>query len=166
MVLIAISLVALKISYNIRTLKKELITLRQKKASYQPMLDEIEKLKNDKRILETKLTIINNLIKGTQITVRLLDEVASITPPNRMWLKSIDYNNNKMQIQGVALDNATIARYMNSLNNSDYLENSELKNSSQITVATKNLQSFDIDVNVQGISDEAKNENKTQKIKK
>ena len=129
---------------KINSMKKEVAKLQQKKASFQPLLNEIDKLKKDKQNLETKLGVIDSLKEGTQITVRVLDEVAARIPINRIWLKDFKYQTGRLSVKGIALDNATIANYMNSMNASDFFSNADLESSSQTIIAEKKLQSFSI----------------------
>lgn len=116
--------------------------LTSKKASYQPILNEIEKLKKDKREQETKLEVIKKLKSGSQITVHVMDELAKLTPTNRLWLTSLTQSGERVNISGIALDNATIAQFMQSINESDYFSGAELSQTSQTTIAGAKLKSF------------------------
>ncbi|MGV1100462.1 PilN domain-containing protein [Thiovibrio sp. JS02] len=133
---------------TITTMKDEIASLENKKKSYEPKLKEIAKLQKDKQLLQAKLDAIKELQSNAQITVRVLDEVASRTPTNRMWLTSLQQSAGKLQLQGVALDNETIAQYMQQLEASQYFKNTDLTSSSQTVVAGQKLKSFSLTVNV------------------
>ena len=124
---------------KIANLKEEIVALEQKKQSYQPIL---------KQIVEQKLDSIKKLQAGAQVTVRVLDEVASRTPTNRMWLNSLQQSTGRLQLQGIALDNETIAQYMQQLEASEYFEKTELTSSAQTDVAKQKLKSFSLTINV------------------
>lgn len=135
-------IVTLSIGKKISGLKAEVNKLQQKKASYQPMLNEIAKLKNDKLIVERKLAVIEGLKGGRLTMVMVLDDLAERTPSSRLWLKSLTINRERLQLTGVALDNATVAQYMEELGKSELFSGAELSSSSQITMADKKLTNF------------------------
>ena len=118
--------------------------LQQERNKYQSTINEIEKLKKDKAKLETKLATIKKLKRGSQITVRVLDEIASLTPANRLWLRSLNQTADQLQLSGIALDNETIAQYMNRIKDSPYFSSAELNNSSLTVVAGRKLKSFSL----------------------
>jgi len=130
------------------SLKTEIAGLEQKKKSYDPILKQITKLQKDKELLEQKLATIDQLQAQSQLPVRLLDEIAARTPTARMWLTSMQQTSGKLQLQGVALDNETIAQYMLQLEASPYLSNTELSSTAQTDVAGKKLKSFSLSLNV------------------
>lgn len=122
--------------------------LTNKKASYQPILNEIEKLKKDKQEKETRLDVIKKLKTGSQVTVHVMDELAKLTPTNRLWLNSLKQSGLNVNISGIALDNATIAQFMQSINESDYFSGAELSQTSQTTIAGAKLKSFAMNIGI------------------
>ncbi|MDG4475356.1 PilN domain-containing protein [Thiovibrio frasassiensis] len=133
---------------KINTLQDEIVTLEQKKQAFAPILKEIETLKKEKQLVEQKLDSIKTLQAGAKVTVRVLDEVASRTPTSRMWLSSLQQSTGRLQLQGIALDNETIAQYMQQLEASEYFEKTELTSSAQTDVAKQKLKSFSLTINV------------------
>ena len=122
--------------------------LKKEKNSYQSTINEIEKLKKDKAKLETKLSMIKKLKKGSHISVRILDEIAVLVPPNRMWLNSFVQTPDSLKLSGVARDNETIAQFMKLLKESPLFVEAELANSSLVVVANRKLKSFSLICNV------------------
>lgn len=112
------------------------------KADNQHILNQIKELKQAKLNLETKLDVIKKLKINSQVTVRVLDEIARNTPSKRVWLKSLQQSSSQLQISGVALDNATIAGYMKKLTASPFFASADLKTTSQMVVAGRKLKSF------------------------
>ncbi|OGR01718.1 MAG: hypothetical protein A2505_00705 [Deltaproteobacteria bacterium RIFOXYD12_FULL_55_16] len=133
---------------KISSLQEEIVALEQKKQSYQPILNQIATLKNEKQLVEQKLESIKKLQAGSQVTVRVLDEVASRTPTSRLWLSSLQQSAGSLQLQGVALDNETIAQYMQQLEASEYFARTELTSSAQMDVVKQKLKSFSLTINV------------------
>ena len=122
--------------------------LAEKKASYQPILDEIEKLKKDKKEQETKLEVIKKLKTTSQITVHILDELAKIFPANRLWLTTARQSGDSLDLSGVALDNATIAQFMQNINGSSMFSGVELSQTQQTSIAGAKLKSFSLRVSI------------------
>lgn len=133
---------------KIGDLKSELAALEQKKQSYKPILNQIATLKREKELVEQKLESIKKLQAGSQVTVRVLDEVASRTPTSRLWLSSLTHSAGSLQLQGIALDNETIAQYMQQLEASEYFARTELTSSAQMDVVKQKLKSFSLTTNV------------------
>lgn len=142
--LIALGLVGYSQTRKIESLKKTQAQLVQEKKKYENVIKRIEKIKREKALLATKLDVIKNLKADSQLPVRVLDEIAQRTPPNRMWLKSMSLTQGALNLTGIALDNATIAQYMDSLSSSPFLAGTELKNSSMTVVAEQKLKSFSL----------------------
>jgi type IV pilus assembly protein PilN len=144
-----LSIVAGMMSQKISTMQQTITRLNNKKKSYTPILNKIKKLERDKKALEAKIEVIKKLKKKSQITVRVLDEIATITPSNRVWLKRLKQSGTTVNLDGTALDNRTIAQYMKSLKKSPFFSNAVLGSSSQTTVANKKLKSFTLTLTTQ-----------------
>lgn len=142
-IIFVVGLSKLSIAEQLRSENK---TLTEKKASYQPILNEIEKLKKDKAEQETKLDVIKKLKTNSQITVHVMDELANRTPANRVWLTSLRQAGMELNIAGIALDNATIAQFMESIADSDYFTSADLSSSSQTVIAGAKLKSFSLKI--------------------
>lgn len=142
-----IALIGVGQSNKISTLQVESNRLNQEKAKYQAIINQIEKIKKAQAVIETKLGVISALKVSSQLPSRVLDEVAHLTSPDRMWLNSLDYANNILVLSGIALDNATIAEYMDKISASDFFTGVELKNSSLTKVGNQKLKEFSMTLN-------------------
>lgn len=145
---LCISLVALNSISDLKEVKSVNKVLSVKKASYQPILNEIEKLKKNKKEQETKLEVIKKLKTGSKIAVHVMDEIVKVTPSNRLWLTSLNLSGNSLKIAGIALDNATIAQFMNKIEASDYFSEPTLVSSSQTVVAGAKLKTFALNIGI------------------
>ncbi len=126
----------------IDTLTSEISSLNAKKASYTPILNKIAQLKKDREELGRKTDIIKKLKSDSSLTVRVLDEVATRVDKNRMWLETLQQQNESLSLTGVALDNQTVAQFMDNLKESPVVKDVTLTNSSQKAVSGRNLKSF------------------------
>ena len=123
-------------------LESKITLLETRKKELQKTLDLIVKLEQQKALVEKQIGIVQELEDKSILTVRILDEVARITPHERMWLTSLDQGGGSLKINGMALDNRTIAKYLEDLKDSEYISNVTLVSSSLTKYAGRNLKSF------------------------
>ena len=147
-VLALLGAAALILGFRVGELKASIATLNKEKAKYQTTINQIEQLKKDQALLETKLNTISQLKKGSQLAVRVMDELATLTPSSRLWLNSMSFNGSVLRIAGIALDNATIADYMETIVTSPYFATAELSGTSTTAVQGRQFKSFSLTINV------------------
>ncbi len=101
----------------------------------QAEIDELSKVignvaeyKKSKADIEEKLSIIKTLDANRGGPVRVLDEIASRLP-EKVWLTRLNESNGSLSLEGLSIDNETIAAYMTKLEESPYFENVELERS-------------------------------------
>lgn len=123
-------------------LQKNIAELNKEKQHYNQILEQIKKLETDKKEIENRIAVIRELKKSSALTVRVLDEIANLTPTKRIWLTSLNQSGTSLQLNGMALDNQTIAGYMEGLKTSKYVSDVNLVTSSQTAYAGRNLKSF------------------------
>jgi type IV pilus assembly protein PilN len=126
------------------SLEKEINALNAEKQRYEKILAQVKKLEQDKKTIESKIAVINRLKKTTSLTVHILDEIANLTPTKRLWLNSVNQSGMSLSITGMALDNQTIASYMEVLKTSPYISDVNLISSSLQGYAGRNLKSFNL----------------------
>jgi type IV pilus assembly protein PilN len=86
---------------------------------------EIEKFKQQKKELERKLDIIKDLNAKKSGPVAVMDQL-SLMIPEKAWITSMNNKGNSITLDGVAIDNPTIATFMKSLQASPYFQGVEL----------------------------------------
>ena len=146
-------LVALAVTYQwqastITSLHGSIAKLNKEKNKYNKTIKEIAELKKTKDLLDAKVNAIKQLKEKSSLAVHIVDEVATRTPQDRMWLTALTQNGSILSLQGVALDNATIAQYMQSMEESPYFKNAELMNSSLLEVSGQKLKSFSMTLTI------------------
>lgn len=127
---------------KINSLEKQISELTRLKDSYAPILANIDKIKKQKEELERKTAIIKKLRTESSLTVRILDEVANNVDNSRMWLESLSQEGSTLSLTGVALDNETVAQFMDKLKDSPFIVDVNLTSSSLKVVSDRNLKSF------------------------
>lgn len=98
---------------------------------YKSLTTEVEKKKQEQKMLQNRLDIINSLRKDKARAARVLDEL-SIDKPEKLQLESLKKDGAKLAIEGVALDDETIANFMTNLRKSKLFKNVDLIVSEQI----------------------------------
>jgi type IV pilus assembly protein PilN len=161
-VLAILGLVAMVLGIKVSGLKDSIAALNKEKARYQTTINQIEKLKKDQALLETKLNTISELKKGSKLTVRVMDELATLTPSSRLWLRSMSFKGKTLRIAGIALDNATIADFMETIVTSPFFQNAELSATTTKRVGGRSLKSFSLSIHVVNADYEQKPEEKEQ----
>ena len=96
-------------------------------ATYQKTLREIKKLEKQIKEIETKLGVIKELEKGKTGPVRLLDQISLAIPKDKLWLKTFNENKGSLNLTGTAMDNETVALFMDNLKNSEHIISVELQ---------------------------------------
>lgn len=108
-----------------KELKQQIADVTQTLKELDKKVGEVDRYKEAKKELETKLQIIERLQKGKFLVVQLLDEIGVIIP-EKMWLDELGLKGDKYSIKGYAVDNETIAAFMKELERSGYFRAVEL----------------------------------------
>lgn len=94
-------------------------------ARLKPILDELNRFKKDKALLEQKLGAIRAL-QGARIgPVKIYAELASLMPA-QVWVTGVRESGGNAVLDGLGLDSQSIAVFVNSLQRSPYFTNVEL----------------------------------------
>ncbi|MCI5148720.1 MAG: pilus assembly protein PilN [Candidatus Electrothrix sp. MAN1_4] len=152
------------LSTKVSGLEKNIKDLTARKKELQKTLDLINELEKKKKLVEQQIGVVNQLKKKSQLTVRTLDEVARLTPHERMWLRSLSQNTSRLKLSGMALDNRTIANYLEALKASSRFSNVTLGSSSLSKYGGRNLKKFSLTCSI--VLPEADNEASKDKGKK
>ena len=113
-----------------RTLSARIETKAEKVKELDKYKGATQKLKELKRRIEetqAKLGVIRELEKNKTGPVRLLDEVATAVPKDRLWLTSLGEKGGVLALAGTAMDNDTVALFMTNLEKSEQITSVDLK---------------------------------------
>ncbi|MBP1696494.1 MAG: pilN [Deltaproteobacteria bacterium] len=110
-------------------------------AKYKSLTTEVEKKKEEQRMLQNRLDIINSLRRDKARAAKILDEL-SIDKPEKIQLESLKKVGTKLGIEGIALDDETIANFMTNLRKSKLFKNVDLVVSQQIEQSKLKLRKF------------------------
>lgn len=147
-VLVLLGLVGILQAGRITTLNDEIAVKTKEKKSFDKVIQELADLEKKRLDLNNKIQIINKLKSDSSLTVHVLDEVSNIVDNNRMWLTSLNQRGGSLKLTGYALDNQTVAQFMDELKVSPYITSVSLNNSSLKQVAGTDLKEFGLSCGV------------------
>ena len=106
-------------------------------AKYEKINKEIAAIKKKLNQLNQKIKVIETLEGSRKDTIKLMDSMTNLIIPERMWFSSLNVKGNSIAIDGVALDERTIADFM--LNLQKVYTNVTLKSLKQIEIKSRSL---------------------------
>jgi len=124
-------------------LEKELTDLRGEIQALNVKVKEVGELQNKIKDLRGKNKIFEDLSKKRVGPVRVLESLSLATPAS-LWLTELRENRGNLVINGLAMDNQTIAEFMRALANSKYFNNVDLVEVIQEKGAAPGLKKFSI----------------------
>ncbi len=127
---------------NISSLQSQKEVLEQEKKELAPVLAKMKALKEKEIELQRKTDIIKKLRQESPLTVRILDEVANRLDNQRMWLTRLEQQSGSLTLTGMALDNQTVAQFMDNLAASEFVTDVALGDSSLTVISGRNLKRF------------------------
>ena len=156
-VLVLLALAGALQAGRISTLNEDIALKTKEKKSFDKVVKELAELEQKRLDLNNKINIINKLKTDSSLTVHVLDEIAKLVDNSRMWLTSLDQKGGSLTISGYALDNQTIAQFMDELKfNSPFVQVVNLSNSSLSEVSGRDLKSFALTCSVSAPASEQK----------
>ncbi|MFC1516019.1 PilN domain-containing protein [Thermodesulfobacteriota bacterium] len=99
--------------------KVEDIKLQVKKT--ERIVEKVDQIQKALNTLNKKIDVITNLKLKRDESVRFLDAMTKVVIPKRMWLTDLQAIGQTVNIQGIALDNKTVADFMTRLEGANYL---------------------------------------------
>ena len=147
-VLVLLGLVGMLQAGRISTLNDDIAAKTAEKKSFDKVIQELAELEKKRLDLNNKIQIINNLKSDSSLTVHILDEVSKLIDNNRMWLTTLNQRGGSLKLTGYALDNQTVAQFMDELETSPFIRTVSLNNSSLKQVSGTDLKEFALSCDV------------------
>jgi type IV pilus assembly protein PilN len=117
---------------DLETRQKRLARTKADIAQLDKIIGEVKSLREEQKALKEKLDVLAKLKQGRTGPVRMLDELATITP-KRLWLKKMDDKAGKVTFDGTAATIDDVSAFMSALKTSRYFGDVELKKTSAKT---------------------------------
>jgi type IV pilus assembly protein PilN len=145
--LLAISYYTLDFNKNVKNLRADQDAKQRKLATFQKTTAKIKQLKNTIADVELKLDTIRDLEKGKTGPVKLLDDIAMSVPRDKLWLISLKESEGILTLEGTAMDNETVADFMDRLGSTESMKSVELVKTQQKEIKSLKLNLKDFALN-------------------
>lgn len=125
LMLVTILAVIIHVGFNrkIAGLNQQIETTKTQVAKYNKINEEIAEIKKKLAVLDKKIEVIQTLDMNRKAPVRLMDSMTQLLVANRMWFTRMDYKEASIKLDGIALDNQTVADFMTRIQDfADYQE--------------------------------------------
>jgi len=106
--------------------EKRLAKTRGDIAQLDKIIGEVKSLRTQQQALQEKLGVLDQLKKGRTGPVRMLDELATVTP-KRLWLTKLEEKGGSVTFEGTASTIDEVSTFMTALKASRFFEGIELK---------------------------------------
>jgi type IV pilus assembly protein PilN len=113
------------ISEEIADSKIRIAQMQRDIDQYKPQLEQVAAFRAQKKKLETKIGVIEELDRARSGPVRVLSELAARTP-DRLWLTSLATEGKTIVMAGESLDNDLVALFLRRLGESAYFTEVDL----------------------------------------
>jgi len=120
---------------------RRITSTEQEIALYKAKIEKASKAKEEQKILTEKLTVINSLKKQKSSSTKVLDEV-SVQKPEKLHLEVLKKDGNRVGIEGIALDDETVANFMTNLRKTNLFKTVDLVVSEQVEQSKIKLKKF------------------------
>jgi type IV pilus assembly protein PilN len=135
-------LLHLHTSMGMARLEAEVESARVRLHALMGVTGDLEQFQKDTETLKRKIEIIRNLEKDRSYSVHIMDELASRISPQSEWLTGITKKGDMVRVEGMAVDNPAIARFMKRLEDSPSIGTVDLIASKQATISGVKVMEF------------------------
>jgi type IV pilus assembly protein PilN len=134
----------LNLSHKAGKLNDKISETKAELDKYNKINKEIAEIKAKLANLQKKLAIMAELEAGRFEPVQLLDTMTEMVVAKRMWFTRLESNEKDIEINGIALDNKTVADFMVRLENCGLFSNVVLNTLKYVSIRKTDLKSFQI----------------------
>lgn len=135
---------------DLKAREAKLARTREDIAQLERIIGEVKNIKDAQQELQKKLDVLEKLKQGRTGPVRMLDELATVTP-RQLWLNKLDEKNGAMTFGGSAASIDDVSEFMTKLKTSKYFTKVELKKTTAVKGAGRGdrLVNFEITATAQ-----------------
>lgn len=128
---------------KVRKMTSQVQDTKKVLAQYDVQAKEVDQIQKDLDVLKKKIDVITNLKSNRKGPVVLLDTMTQLVIKKRMWFTNLEAKGSGVNINGVALDNRTVADFMTQLEKSKLFASVNLSTLNQKQIKEDmNLKSF------------------------
>ena len=137
----------LDLNNTVKSLREEQDVKQKELNSFKDTNAKIAALKKIIAAVEIKLKTIKTLEKIKTGPVRLLDDIAMSVPKDKLWLTTLKEQRGTLVLNGTAMDNETVADFMDRLKNTKSVHSVQLVMTRQKKVPEFDLRLKDFSLN-------------------
>ena len=116
---------------DLKVRQQKLARTKEDIAQLERIIGEVRNIKEQQKELQQKLDVLERLKAGRSGPVRVLDEVASITP-RQLWLSRMTEKGGAVNFAGSALSIDDVSAFMTALKTSKHFSQVELKKTTAV----------------------------------
>ena len=146
-IILASSYFYLDLNNKVNTLREERDVKQKELDSFKDTNIKIVALKKTIAAVEVKLKTIKRLEKGKTGPVKLLDDIVMSVPEDKLWLTTLKEQKGTLILNGTAMDNETVADFMNKLQNTKSINSVQLVRTMQKKITGFDLSLKDFSLN-------------------
>ncbi len=138
---VAIAAIVLSVTYfsqkrELDATNSRILALKAEKTSLQQVKQEVEQFEAQKRALQTRIDVIEELQKNRSGAQELLQMVANtVVRVDQLWLTSLERKGDTLQIAGEAGSVNAVANFITQLKRSGYFDKIEIQEAKEDDVA-------------------------------
>ena len=144
LVLAGLTFFNVRLGNKIDSLSTQIEVTKKQVEKYRRDALEVDEIKKKLATLKKKTEVINNLENNRQWPVRLMDTMTQVVVQQRMWLTRFAVRNNDLDLNGIAIDNKTVADFMTRLEKTGLFADVALRKLERKTIGNSNLKQFQI----------------------
>ena len=129
---------------KVNSLEDKLAGIKKDIKRYEEKARKVDEFKKKLDELEQKIEIVNQLKAHRKNPPQMLAEITELVVPDRMQMKKLTYNGNSLSIEGVAMDNETVAVFMKRLERHHRIADVQLRSARQTTEYNIEMKRFGI----------------------
>ncbi len=129
---------------QIDDLKTKVEETKKEVAKYTKITKQIARIKKQLQLLRQKTQVIEKLQRNRFQPVKLLDTMSTKVVAKRMWFSGFKEKGRKVNINGIALDNRTVADFMTRLQGTGLFQSVKLKKIQKHVIKGAKLKKFQV----------------------
>jgi type IV pilus assembly protein PilN len=137
----------LSLQSSVSNMRLEVESLEKRLASIREVTKEVRALEQKKKDLAEKTAVIAILKRSKLGPVKMMDDL-NLAIPERAWLSEIKESGGNIRISGFALDNQTVALFMENLEKSSFLNRVDLSESRAVEKDGIKISAFGIQAQI------------------
>ncbi|MCB0356042.1 MAG: PilN domain-containing protein [Bdellovibrionales bacterium] len=155
------SLVVLLFLYeyqNVSSLKSQLGSVQSEEANILALVqkkkvfaDEAQKLQTELQQLKDRVKIIRELSRSRFRELKTLDMLQNLIP-EKVWFESLNYRNQKFEVEAVAVDIEDVTLFKTALDNQQGFKNITIKNTREKEVKNNTVHAFSMSFEVEDVN--------------